>query len=80
MSHDHPYEVSILSDTPSPGRYRWAVLEGENVLDRAPFSYATKREAQFAAVKAMQARIDARLATQGNGPRATFGALKRPRS
>jgi hypothetical protein len=53
---DHPYTINIEADPLRELRYRWTICEGVHVHSRSPQSYATRREAEIEAIKAMANR------------------------
>lgn len=53
MAEVHPFTVKIEADPLRENRYRWTVCEGAQIHLRSPHSYATRREAEKDAEKAM---------------------------
>ena len=53
MAGSHPFTTRIQADPLSERRFRWAICEGEQIRLRSPHSYATRREAEADAGKAM---------------------------
>ena len=53
MAAVHPFTFRIEADPLSERRFRWTVREGDQVRLRSPHSYATRREAEADANKAM---------------------------
>ena len=53
MSATHPYSFKIEPDPMRELRYRWSVCEGDQIHRRSPHSYATRREAEAEATKAV---------------------------
>jgi hypothetical protein len=53
MAAAHPFTTRIEADPLSERRFRWAVCEGDQIRLRSPHSYATRREAEADASKAM---------------------------
>lgn len=58
MAEPHPYTFKIEPDPMRELRYRWSVCEGELVHRRSAHSYATRREAEADAVKAVQRQAE----------------------
>ncbi len=56
MADTHPFTITIEPDPLRELRYRWTVCEGVQVHARSPHSYATRREAENEAGKAMANR------------------------
>ena len=56
MVETHPFTFDVVADPLSGSRYRWTVCEGSQVLVRSPHSYATRREAEKEAAKAVSRR------------------------
>ena len=52
----HPFTFRIEADPLRELRYRWTVCEGSQIHIRSPHSYATKREAEKEAAKAVSRR------------------------
>jgi hypothetical protein len=59
MREEHHFTVIVEPDLLRSGRYRWAFCESEQIRDRSAVSFATRREAQSDATKALQKRIAA---------------------
>jgi hypothetical protein len=53
MAEVHPFTIKIEPDPLREMRYRWTVCEGIQIHLRSPHSYATRREAENDAAKAM---------------------------
>ena len=53
MAEAHPFTFKIETDPLSERRFRWTVCEGGQIHLRSPHSYATRREAEAEAGKAM---------------------------
>ena len=53
MPPARPYEIKIEPDPSSERRFCWSIWEGELVRLEETFNYATRREANAAAEKAM---------------------------
>ena len=53
MAEIHPFTFKIEADPLRELRYRWTVCEGNQVHLRSPHSYATRREAEIEAAKAL---------------------------
>ncbi len=49
----HPFTVRVHADPLRERRYRWTIFEGFQIHLRSPESYATRREAEEHAEKAM---------------------------
>ena len=58
MAATHPYTFKIEPDPMRELRYRWSVCEGEQIHRRSPHSYATRREAEAEATKAVQRQAE----------------------
>ena len=58
MVETHPFTFRIEPDPLRELRYRWTVCEGTQVHVRSPHSYATRREAENEAAKAVARRED----------------------
>ncbi len=58
MVETHPFTFRIEADPLRELRYRWTVCEGSQVHVRSPHSYATRREAENEAAKAVARRED----------------------
>jgi hypothetical protein len=56
MLKTHSFTFRIEPDPLRELRYRWTVCEGSQIRDRSPNSYATKREAEKEAAKAVARR------------------------
>jgi len=54
----HPFSVKVERDLLNEVRSRWAICEGDQIVIRSPHSYATRREAQAEAQKALQRHVD----------------------
>jgi hypothetical protein len=57
MAQEHTFTVKIHPRTFSEGRHRWTIFDNGLARHHSPGSYATRREADTAAAKAMQALI-----------------------
>jgi hypothetical protein len=57
MAEVHPFTINIEPDPLRELRYRWTICEGVQVHSRSPHSYATRREAETEAAKAMANRV-----------------------
>jgi hypothetical protein len=53
MAEAHQFTFKIETDPLSERRFRWTVCEGGQIYLRSPHSYATRREAEAEAKKAM---------------------------
>jgi hypothetical protein len=53
----HPFTFEIEPDPLIERRYRWTIREDDRVEARSPHSYATAREAEIEAQKAVSRRI-----------------------
>jgi hypothetical protein len=53
MAITHPFTFKIEADPLSGRRFRWTVCEGDQIRLRSPHSYATRRETEADAAKAM---------------------------
>ena len=58
MVEDHQITVAVEPDLLRAGRYRWTILHSGQAQDRSEMSFATKREANSDAEKALKRRID----------------------
>jgi hypothetical protein len=58
LTEKHPFSFKIDADLLRPSRFRWTVCEGDLVHLRSPHSYATRREAEDEAKKALAKRAD----------------------
>ena len=56
MDQVHPFTFKIEPDPLSERRFRWIVCEGDLIHLRSPQSYATRREAEAVASKAVTKR------------------------
>jgi hypothetical protein len=56
MADVHPFTINIEADPLRALRFRWTICEGVQVHARSPHSYATRREAEIEAGKAMANR------------------------
>jgi hypothetical protein len=54
MDKAEQFTVKIELDPLGAGRFRWTVREGHQIHLRSPHSYATRREAEREADKALQ--------------------------
>ncbi len=54
----HPFTSNIVADPLRESRYRWTVCEGSQIQVRSPYSYATRREAENEAAKAVSRRVE----------------------
>ena len=63
MAEDHQITVVVEPDLLRSGRYRWTLLRSGQAQDRSEMSFATKREADADAEKALKRRIAAWKAT-----------------
>jgi hypothetical protein len=54
MNKAERFSVKIEADPLGAGRFRWTVREGTQIHLRSPHSYATRREAEQEADKALQ--------------------------
>jgi hypothetical protein len=59
MSLDHQITVVVKPDLLREGRYRWTVLHSGQAGDRSEVSFATRREAEADAAKALKRSIAA---------------------
>jgi hypothetical protein len=57
MVETHPYSFRVVMDPLRELRYRWIVCEGIQIHMRSPCSYATRREAEKEAAKAVLRRV-----------------------
>jgi hypothetical protein len=53
MAEDPHFTINVEADPLRGGRYRWTIREGVQIHLRSPQSYATRREAEEGADKAM---------------------------
>ena len=58
MVEIHPFTFNVVPDPLRESRYRWNVCEGSQIQVRSPHSYATRREAEKEAVKAVARRVE----------------------
>jgi hypothetical protein len=58
MAKNHPFVARVEPDPLSERRFRWVVVEGDQIHMRSPHSYVTKREAELEADKALQRRVE----------------------
>lgn len=58
MVDTHPFTFRIEADPLRESRYRWTVCEGSQIHVRSPHSYATRREAEKEAAKAVSRHED----------------------
>ena len=58
MVEIHPFSFNVVPDPLRESRYRWTVCEGSQIQVRSPYSYATRREAEKEAAKAVSRRVD----------------------
>ena len=58
MLEIHPYSFRVVTDPLRELRYRWTVCEGNQIHMRSPYSYATRREAEKEAGKALSRRVE----------------------
>jgi hypothetical protein len=58
MTKDHPFVARVEPDPLVERRFRWVVVEGDQIHMRSPQSYATQREAELEADKALQRRVE----------------------
>jgi hypothetical protein len=63
MVEDHQITVVVEPDLLRSGRYRWTLLRSGQAQDRSEMSFATRREADADAEKALKRRIAAWKAT-----------------
>jgi hypothetical protein len=56
MVEDCQFSIKITPDSKREDRYRWAIYKGGRQSVRSDDSFATKREAQTDAAKALQRR------------------------
>jgi len=56
MASIHPFTFKVDADPLSERRFRWSVCEGDQIHIRSPHSYATRREAETEAGKAVLKR------------------------
>jgi hypothetical protein len=63
MIEDHQITVVVEPDLLRSGRYRWTLFRSGQAQDRSEMSFATKREADADAEKALKRRIAAWKAT-----------------
>jgi hypothetical protein len=66
MGEGHPFTFKIEPDALTERRYRWTIREGDRIDVRSPHPYATTREAELEAKKALARRV------------ALWGSLGRP--
>jgi hypothetical protein len=59
MVEDHQITVVVEPDLLRSGRYRWTLFRSGQAQDRSEMSFATKREADADAEKALKRRIAA---------------------
>jgi hypothetical protein len=57
MAEVHPFTFKIEADPLREMRYRWTVCEGNQIHLRSPNSYATRRDAEIEAAKALSNRV-----------------------
>jgi hypothetical protein len=57
MAEEHQFSVKVEPDLLRAGRFRWSLFRSGQVQDRSSVSYATKREAEVDAAKALAKRI-----------------------
>jgi hypothetical protein len=57
MADDHPFSFEVAPDRLIEGRYRWTIYEGHRTDALSPDSYASEREAQIEAEKAIARRV-----------------------
>jgi hypothetical protein len=53
VTEDPHFTFKVEADPLREGRYRWTICEGTQIHLRSPQSYATRREAEEGAEKAM---------------------------
>ncbi len=58
MVETHPFTFNVVADPLREQRYRWTVCEGSQIHVRSPYSYATRREAEKEAEKAVSRRVE----------------------
>ena len=56
MATVHPFTFKVDPDPLSERRFRWSICEGDQIHMRSPHSYATRREAEMEAGKALLKR------------------------
>ena len=56
MASVHPFTFKVDADPLSDRRFRWSICEGDQIHMRSPHSYATRREAEMEAGKALLKR------------------------
>jgi hypothetical protein len=61
MAAVHSFTFKIEADPLNEHRFRWTVCEGDQVHIRSPHSYATRREAEAEAQKAVIKRSSLRI-------------------
>jgi hypothetical protein len=59
MLQIHPFTVRVEPDPLTERRFRWSVYTGDQIHTRSPHSYATRREAEQEADKALTKRVEA---------------------
>ena len=57
MAEEHRFTVQIEPDAERPLRYRWTMLEGDQVKSQSAHSYATRREARIEAENALKRMV-----------------------
>jgi hypothetical protein len=57
MAEDHQITVVVERDLLRAGRYRWTVLHSGQPQNRSEMSFATRREAEADAAKALKKNI-----------------------
>jgi hypothetical protein len=58
MVKKHPFASRVDPDPLVERRFRWVVVEGDQIHVRSPQSYATQREAELEAGRALQKRAE----------------------
>jgi hypothetical protein len=58
VGEKHPFTFNVVADPLRQSRYRWTVCEGNQIHVRSPYSYATRREAEKEAAKAVERRLE----------------------
>ena len=58
MFYDHCFTIKVEPDLLRVGRFRWTLCEFGQVRDQSQVSFATKREAEAAATKVLDNRIE----------------------
>jgi hypothetical protein len=59
MLKSHPFTTNVEPDPLTERRFRWTVCEGDQIHLRSPHSYATRRQAEVEADKALLRIVEA---------------------